>query len=52
MKFSKNFEESSKRWKELIETVGLEKIKETLSKSPIKYKGEANDISDTEHKDA
>ena len=40
MKFPNNFEESSKRWKELIETVGLEKIEETLSKSPIKYKEE------------
>lgn len=52
MKFPKNFEESSKQWKELMETIGLEKIEEILSKSPIKYKGEANDISDIEHKDS
>lgn len=31
MKFPKNFEEASKQWKELMETVGLEKIKETLT---------------------
>ena len=35
-----------------METVGLEKIKETLSKSPIKYKGEINDISNIKHEDA
>ena len=40
MKFSNNFEESSKRWKELMETVGLEKIEETLSKSAIITKKE------------
>ncbi len=52
MKFPKNFEESSKQWKELMETIGLKKIEETLSKSAIKYKGEANDISDIKHEDA